>query len=66
MKFDVKYSIEKDTETYINFIYNFKSFKHGRKNIQEILLSKLEPTLQEILKSSQNETDASANTYAYL
>jgi len=66
MDLDIKYSIEKDTQTYINFVYNFKSFKHGRIDIQAILLSKLEPKLQNIITSAENEDAAYKGVFDYL
>jgi len=66
MILDVKYSIEKDADTYVNFIFNFKSFKHGRDDIQATLLAKLEPTLQDIIKNASNDTDAHEKISGYL
>jgi len=62
----IKYSPEKDAETYINYIYKFNSYKHGRVNPQKELLSKLEPALQEILTNAKNESSAYKEVLDYL
>jgi len=66
MDLDIKYSIEKDIRTYIDFVYNFKSFKHGNENIQKKLLSKLDPELQEILITAKEEETAYKGVFDYL
>jgi len=66
MKLEIKYSIEKDAQTYVDYIFNFKSFRHGRGNIQENLLSKLDLPLQVILNSAKNDQEAFSKTRDYL
>ncbi len=66
MDLDIRYSIEKDAQTYINFVYNFKSFKHGRVDIQERLLSKLDPKLQNIITSAGSEDAVYKGVFDYL
>jgi hypothetical protein len=63
---DVKYLVEKDASTYINFIRNFNSFKHGRDGIQNNLLAKLAPPLQEIIKNAETDEGAFEELTAHL
>jgi len=55
MKLEVTYSIEKDAQTY-----------HGRVNIQETLLEKLDIPLQSLLKSVENDQEAFCKIRSYL
>jgi len=66
MDLDIKYSIEKDARTYIDFVYNFKSFKHGNEDIQKKLLSKLDPELQEVLTTAKDEETVYKGVFDYL
>jgi len=66
MKLEVTYSIEKDAQTYVDYIFNFKFFKHGRVNIQETLLEKLDIPLQSLLKSVENDQEAFCKIRSYL
>lgn len=66
MKLLVKYSIEKDTSTYVNFVYKFKGFEHGREGMASKLLSKLDPELQNAIKSAKDEDEAHENIQKYL
>lgn len=63
---NVEYSVQKDASTYINFIRNFNSYKHGRENIQSNLLKNLEPPLKEILEHAETDEEALARITSYL
>jgi hypothetical protein len=54
----VKYSVEKDTETYVDFVYQYKAFRHGNEDRQKNLLKSLDNELQEIIKTADNEDNA--------
>jgi len=66
MILDIEYSIEKDARTYIDYVYNFKSFKHGNEDIQKRLLLKLAPRLQEVLITAKDDTTAYKGVFDYL
>lgn len=66
VKLDIKYSPEKDAETYANFVYQFKSFEHGRTNFQKELLDRLEPELQTIITGATDEKTAYEGVLDYL
>lgn len=59
MKLKILYSIKKDTENYLNGVYEFKYLKHGRKNIRDILLAKINTVLREKIKNSRSREEAS-------
>ena len=42
----IEYSIKKDTENYLGGVFEFKHLKHGRENIREDLLAKIDPILR--------------------
>jgi hypothetical protein len=66
MKLIVDYSVEKDTQTYVNFVYSFKAYAHGRQDLKEKLLKKLDPQLQTILTTADSEKSAYDGVYTYL
>ena len=66
VKLDIKYSPEKDAETYANFVYQFKSFEHDRTNFQKELLERLDPELQTIIAAATNEKNAYEGVLDYL
>lgn len=66
MNLNVEYSVQKDASTYINFIRNFNSYKHGRDNIQGNLLKNLEPPLREILEHAETDEEALEKINTYL
>jgi len=66
MCLDVKYSEEKDAQTYVDYVYKYKTFEHGLVNPQKALLDRLDPELQSILTSAKDEEDAYKNVLNYL
>lgn len=66
MKLNIIYSLEKDTQNHINTVYSFKFLKHGREDIQQSLLSKLPPKLQEIITSTPTEKEAYDKIFKFL
>lgn len=66
MNLEVEYSVAKDTKTYVDLVYRFKALRHGREDIQESLLLKLEPDLQGILRSAETEEAAYKGVFDYL
>ena len=66
MKLLVKYSLEKDARTYVDFVYTFKAFKHGRDGPKSKLLEKLDLKLQEILINAENAEAVYEQVYNHL
>lgn len=66
MQLNVDYSVEKDTRTYVDLVYSFKAYEHGRQNLKETLLKKLDPQLQEIITAADSEKSAYDGVHAYL
>jgi hypothetical protein len=66
LNLEIKYSVEKDAETYINYVYQFKALKHGRADPQKELLERLDPELRGILSSATDEKSAYKEVLAYL
>jgi len=66
LNLDIKYSVEKDAETYVNFVYQFKALEHGRTNPQKELLERLDPELQTILANTKDEKSAYTDVLVYL
>jgi hypothetical protein len=63
---DIKYSLEKDAETYVNFVHQFKAFEHGRINPQKEFLERLDPELQSIITKAKDEKSAYREVLDYL
>jgi len=66
MNLNIKYSAEKDAKTYLNFIRNFKSFKHGRANIQGKLMKGIDESLQTLLLSEEPDDVVFEKVVEYL
>lgn len=58
MKLNITYSPEKDAQNHVDTVYKFRFLKHGREDIQQKLLSKLPPKLQEVIASATSDIDA--------
>ena len=66
MEFEIKYSFKKDSKNYINSVYQFSYFLHGRKNIKNKLLQNIDIAAQEIIVKSENKEFAYNKIYEYL
>lgn len=58
MHITIIYSTQKDADNYLNGVFEFKHFKHGRKNIREDLLSKINPILSAGIKKAKDKEEA--------
>lgn len=66
MKLTVTYSLEKDTQNHVNTVFKFAFLSHGREDIQNKLLSKLPPQLQELISTAKDEDEAHARILKFL
>ncbi|MGI5841247.1 MAG: hypothetical protein ACOX6N_03460 [Patescibacteria group bacterium] len=58
MKFIVDYSIDKDTNNYLNSVWKFTYLKHGRDNIQTKLLATLPEQFRKEIAKAKTKQDA--------
>jgi len=58
MKIKVKYSLNREIDSYLNSLYRFRWFKHGRSDIQERLLKPFPDDFKNSLKRAKNEAEA--------
>lgn len=66
MQLEIKYSTEKDASVYVNYVYKFKGYEHGRENVNNNLLKKLDPGMQKIITSAENEEEVYEKVLKYL
>ena len=66
MKLYIQYSLGKDTENYLNGVFEFKHLKHGRENIREDLLAKIDPVLRNKIEKAVNKEDAQKAIFDFL
>lgn len=58
MQVYIQYSIQKDVGNYLNGVFEFEHLKHGRENIREDLLVKIDPALRNKIEKSKNKDEA--------
>ena len=58
MTIDVKYSLEKEVENYLDSLYSFKWYKHGRDNIQNDLLKPFPDNFKNGLLKAKDKKEA--------
>lgn len=58
MRIYIQYSVNKDAENYLNGVFEFKHLKHGRENIREDLLAKIDSVLRSKIEKSKNKEGA--------
>ena len=66
MRIYIQYSVNKDAENYLNGVFEFKHLKHGRENIREDLLAKIDSILRSKIEKSKNKEDAQKLIFDFL
>ncbi len=66
LNLNIQYSLEKDAETYVSYVYQFEALEHGRVNPKKELLERLDQELQNILANTKDKETAYTEVLSYL